>query len=176
MRKWPLFIFFCFTQISFAQMQEPQNWCAYSCGESQQEIWNKFNAARFDSVGEEPVLYSGQCFHLGGGYNKDYAHHGVFYFSQVVTDSVSSTHASGSFMFFGNGYDNMTLEEAQESFKKHANSNHRLMALEQSATLDFSVDDEIVRYWFRHSEDRTQVYLLGQWGLDHHLFCQLNKK
>ncbi len=172
------FLLLCiFNSQGIAQsIHEPELWCYGSCSENQLKIWDEFQNAKFDDQQTEERLYSGECFHSVKELNKDHPHHAVFYFSRVPEPKVDfPLHASGSFQFFGKGYSEMTLEQAQQRFHRHTEPTRQLIALSLSYLSDFSVEEDIVRYWFRHSTDGQSLYLFGQWGHFHRIFCDLKR-
>ncbi len=160
--------------VSFADERqlEPKNFCHSGCSAEQVAIWNAFEGARY-AVPAAPSLYSGACYHLSSAYRNTDAHHAVFYLSEVG----SSTHASGRFSFYAkrNPYVDFTVENVEKEFPKHLEPKRAVRKLVSSAFLDHSDDETVVRYWFRHSSDGSRLFTVGQWGLWHLIFCELER-
>ena len=154
---------------AIAQVGEPKNFCDQNCSAEQERIWSAFERAAFSEVAQRPALYKGSCFHLNQNYDSSHPHHGLFYISEVG----GRLHASGLFKFFGQGYGNVELEDAETLFPNHGDPKREMKRLETSRLIDYSSQDTPWRYWLRHSTDMTSVYLVGQWGFFHLLFCEL---
>jgi hypothetical protein len=167
------FIFVLMSSLSWGAVDagEPENFCAYGCSEMQQQIWSSFEQSNFTATEMEPSLFSGGCYHLTSMFRNTDKHHGVFYISEVE----GKLHASGRFQFYGEGYDGMKLADVEREFPDHALANRELLVMERSRHLDYSSQDTPVLYWFRHSDDKEKIYLIGQWGFSHTMFCELIK-
>jgi hypothetical protein len=161
-----------FTFADRNEQLEPKNFCYRGCSQAQHDIWTAFEYAVYLPV-TEPAVFSGECYHLSPSYKNTDAHHAVFFLSDVS----GATHASGRFSFFAksNPYEKWEAGSAEVNFPKHQEATRALRPLVRSWFLDHSSVDTVMRYWFRHSADGATMYLTGQWGLNHLLFCELNK-
>jgi hypothetical protein len=148
---------------------EPLNMCYQGCSTAQAQIWEAFESAQFVAP-HASVVYSGACYHLSGDYDNERAHYAVVYL-------VGDTYFSARFAFFydSDPYASMTVADAKDAFPNAQTPRNQMLSGERSAIADYSTKDTLWRYWMRSSVDHNTLYLVGMWGPQHDIFCQLGR-
>ncbi len=141
------------------------------CSQYQTKILEQFLKSKKNTV-EKEAVYSGKCYHLGQNYDGQYAHHAVIY----IVPSQNEMFWSGTFSFFNesNPYRKVTVEEARKQFGEiEKDPYHQFEKKVDYLFKNFGDEEKFFRYWMRLSDNQKHLYVLGFWGLDHRVACDI---
>lgn len=150
--------------------------------EQSQECTDVMKEISFDylSAGNQLLIndleaYSGECYHLSPLYDPIYRHHGAFAFQKKEEAWVGV----GEFSFFtqANPHLGKTPAEVYQSVSK---SGGELPVLKQETHTEvrFLEEEADLRYWFKSSLDKNEIYLVGQQQIQSYLgtiYCRFQK-
>lgn len=134
-----------------------------------------YKAAGGISLDTLPLVSSGNCYHLNRNFNPDTAHYGY----NFLDPKDGYVYTSGSFRFFGNGnpYSHLTVEEARALSPDMYTDVRKVDMQPDYAFIDLNPKGKditkIIRYWLKQND--SSVYLIGQWGVEHMLYCHFQK-
>lgn len=161
-------LLFCISSAHAAPL--PPDPCAgLDCSDPMKAIAANFKAGTGFREGELPYLASGACYHSAYYYNPNIMHFGVAFMDLHEGD----VYMGGSFGFFykENPYKSMTIEEARQIPRLY-DPNHKMSFGFDYAFADMNPGgEEPWLYWVK--QDNGRLYLIGQWGFSHRVFCEM---
>lgn len=142
------------------------------CNEKMSAIAEEYKAAGALDL-SVPHLSSGDCHHANWNFDGEVTH-----FGYALLDFLGEqVFMGGEFGFFQkeNPYTSLTLAEARLANPRLFEKNHRAEVAADHLYVDMNpgVPENPWRYWLRQKGET--VLLIGQWGLDHRLFCRFQK-
>ncbi|MBK26518.1 MAG: hypothetical protein CME70_21135 [Halobacteriovorax sp.] len=140
-----------------------------SCTVKMKSILNEYQEGSTDM--ELPGVFSGECFHKSRMYNPNHAHYGG-----ILVDKNDKLYFGGSFYFFApdNPYRDLDIDSARERFKIKYEEKYLVTKKDTGFYVDLNPDQiPLWRYYF--SQKDGLINLIGVWGVEHIMFCQMTR-
>ena len=141
----------------------------YDCSQASQDIVKNYFAAGAPVASLDETLYAGSCYMVSSSYNKDHEHFGYLYFRQ--REGKLDFFGAFSYFFEENPYLNMTIAEARAL--NPDNSQYQILEIAEHWRVDTNIDPPW-QYFMR--ESNSKLYVIGFWGIDDSITCELIKK
>ena len=141
----------------------------YDCSQASLDILKNYFAAKTPVLIGEESLYAGSCFMVSASYDKDHEHHAYLYFRK----NADRLDFFGMFSFFAeeNPYSNMTIQDARQLNPKA--SEYQVKISQMQWRVDTNVEPPW-QYFMRESD--AKLYIVGFWGYNDSITCELDKK
>lgn len=138
-----------------------------SCTPKMKSILTEYQQGSTDM--ELPGVYSGECYHKTRMYNPNHAH-----FGGIIVDKNDNYYFGGSFSFFtsDNPYRGLDLDSARERFKIKYEEKYLVSKKDAGFYVDLNPNQiPLWRYYF--SQKDGIVNIVGVWGVEHIMFCEM---
>lgn len=139
-----------------------------SCTPKMLEILKEYQAGEAKDF--FPAVMSGECFHRSRLYNPNHAHYGG-----VLVDAYEGDlYFGGRFHFFApdNPYRHLDVDTAREHFAIKYKDVNKVSKKDAGWFTDLNPGQiPLIRYYFSQKDGITNM--IGVWGVEHIMFCQL---
>lgn len=142
------------------------------CTAKMKEIAEGFKNGVGFQLTEMPFLASGECYHAAPNFSPDHQHWGYAF----LDAKDGAAYMGGEFGFFQpeNPYKSVTIEQARKAENLYQ-PNHKATLYDNYAYFDMNPGGEDMwLYFINHQGNR--LYLIGQWGKYHRMFCELQQQ
>jgi hypothetical protein len=141
------------------------------CTPRMEQIAAGFEAAHGISESASPLLASGECFHLTEELSPTVTHYGV----TLLDPHEGATYMGGIFSFFApsNPYAKFTPEDVRKESTELYFPKHRIEFTPNFVYANMNPGgDTMWLYWLKR--DREHLYVIGQWGTGHRVYCEMS--